>query len=461
MGERAYYTLVDLSESLKSVIGRNYSGVYRIKAEITKLNFYKKTGHCYPDLIEKQGGTVKAQMRGTIWSAPFREMNARFIKVTGEPLSEGMTILFKARVNYHEVYGLSLNIIDVEPSFTLGEMAKEKQQTIEQLKKEGIFDHNRKLPPVQIPKRIAVISVESSKGYSDFINILDNNNRGYAFRHRLFTALLQGEKAVYSIVDALEDIRKKKDEFDVVAIIRGGGGDVGLSCYDHFALAREVAGFPLPVITGIGHSTNETVTELVAFNNSITPTQVAYRLIEYFDKAAEKAERLHSGIRQYAAEKITRENTRLLENIKYFSSFTQNLLTGQNGALDSLSGRLLSRAPLFIRHERSRLIEVSSGLKYKPLQSLSEHNAVLNRAASLLKLKAKQRLHDEGRLLAGSEKELKLLNPQNVLKRGYSITTHNGKMISEAEGLSKGDLIETRFAKGKAQSKVEHTETDE
>ena len=254
-----YYSLGELTGSIRKVIAKAYTSAYWVKTEIAKLNFYPYSGHCYPDLVEKQNNKVVAQIRSTIWSGTFDAITKKFRQATGENLSEGMTVLFLVRVVYHEQHGLSLNILDVEPSFTLGEMAREKQQAIQRLKKEGLFDLNKQLAFPLLPKNIAVISVETSKGYHDFLNILQNNRYGYHFEQTLFPALLQGEGAVKSIVQQLKAIAHYTGRFDVVVIIRGGGGDVGLSAYNNYTLAKEVAGFPLPVITGIGHATNETV----------------------------------------------------------------------------------------------------------------------------------------------------------------------------------------------------------
>jgi len=267
-----YYTLSQLAESLQSVVRSKYASPYWIKAEIVRLNYYPKSGHCYPDLVDKVGGKVKSQMRAIIWSRDYYRINADFVKKTGNPLGDGMEILFRGKLEYSPIHGLSVIISEISAEFVLGKMALEKAKNLERLKKEGLFYLNKGLSFPMLPKRIAIISVETSKGFHDFINIIDNNTRGYKFFWMLFPALLQGDGAVQSIIQQLEQIRKVKHHFDMVAIIRGGGGDVGLSCYDHYDLASTVASFPIPVISGIGHSTNETLVEMVAHYNPITPT---------------------------------------------------------------------------------------------------------------------------------------------------------------------------------------------
>ncbi len=230
--DRRVYSLFEVAEHIREALRKAYPDFYWIKAEIAKLNFYPKSGHCYVDLVEKQDRVTKAEMRATIWASSYQMISAKFRQQTRENLHDGMTILFLASVNFHEVYGLSLNIIDIEPSFTIGEMAREKRTAIETLKKEGIFDHNRKLILPLLPKRIAVISVETSKGYHDFITTIQSNPYGYIFLCQLFPSILQGEKAIMTIQDQLRNIAGRTRYYDVVAIIRGGGGEVGLSAYD-------------------------------------------------------------------------------------------------------------------------------------------------------------------------------------------------------------------------------------
>lgn len=291
------YSLTEISQSLRSVIAKTYSRPYYIKAEIVKLNYYPHSGHCYPELAEKEGNTIKTQMRAIIWASQFRDINSRFEKITGEPLKEGINILCLATIEYDVKYGLSLQIQDIEPTYTMGDMIKNKMLVIEQLKKEKIFNANKEKKLVLLPKRIAIISVETSKGYGDFRVTLENNPYHFKFEHTLFPSILQGDKAVATITAKLEEIRGRVGEFDSVVIIRGGGGDVGLSCYDDYRLAAAVATFPLPVIAGIGHSTNITVTDMVAYQSKITPTDVANFFIDRFREFNETIDKLKNRIK--------------------------------------------------------------------------------------------------------------------------------------------------------------------
>src|SRR5690606_941929 len=205
----------------------------------------------------------------------FERRNKQFVDLLSEPLRDGISILFQAGISYDPLHGLSLRIVDIDPAFVLGELEKEKKESIRRLQEEGLFDANRRLPFPAVPKKLAIISVETSKGLSDFYKIIRQNPWGYHFETTLYPALLQGDKSIPSIIRQLAVIAGQSERYDAVAIIRGGGGEVGLSSFNNYALAKAIAIFPIPVLTGIGHSTNETVSELVSFKNAITPSELA------------------------------------------------------------------------------------------------------------------------------------------------------------------------------------------
>ncbi|MCX6251497.1 MAG: exodeoxyribonuclease VII large subunit [Bacteroidetes bacterium] len=296
------YTLSEIAEQMTAALREAFPESFWVKVEIAKMNIYPGTGHCYLDLIEKSEGKTKAQFRGVIWVNDFEYIARKFTNVVGSEIRGGITVLFLARLNFHPVYGFSLVISDIEPTFTLGELAKEKQTTIEKLKKEGLFEANKKLQVPLVPLRIAVISAETSKGFSDFITILRNWERKYAFQITLFPSLLQGDKAVESISNQLKAVGTQKESFDLVALIRGGGDEIGMTCFDSYMICGEIGRLPIPVITGIGHSTNETVAEMVASRNKITPTDVAYFILGLLDGFLEEIE--FSGKRTFDLAKI-------------------------------------------------------------------------------------------------------------------------------------------------------------
>ncbi len=414
--DRKIYSLTDLAKSLRSVIERNYSSSYWVKAEIARLNHYPRSGHCYPDLVDKLGDQVMAQMRAIIWADTYRTANNQFVKVTGEPLSEGMAILFQTSVTFHPVHGLSLLIHHIEPAFTLGQMAHEKMKNLERLKQEGIFDNNRSLPMPLLPRKLAVISVETSKGYHDFLQIINSYSTRYGIWHYLFPALLQGDKAVEGITGQLRRIRKVAPMFDLVAIIRGGGGDVGLNAYDHYNLAREIALFPLPVITGIGHATNQTIAEMVAWGNKITPTDVAYFVVGRF---AEFDQNL-----QKAQQRISSRASNILEQ-------QQQNLQRKASLLHSFSGKIINK-------DRQHLTHLSQRLNGSALRFMEQQSRTLT--------------HLQGKI--------RLLDPAQILKRGYSITLHQGRSLKNTSQISPGDTITTRLYEGQLESIVQSKKTD-
>ena len=459
--QQKFYSLGELTGSIRKVIAKTYTSAYWVKTEIAKLNFYPYSGHCYPDLVEKQNNKVVAQIRATIWAGTYDLISKKFRKVTGEALTDGMTILFLVKVVYHEHHGLSLNILDIEPSFTLGEMAREKQVAIEKLKKEGVFNRNRQLEFPLLPKNIAVISVETSKGYHDFLNIIQKNRNGYLFNQVLFPSLLQGDGAVTSIVGQLRNIAQQAALFDVVVIIRGGGGDVGLSAYDHYKLAKEVATFPLPVITGIGHSTNETVVEMIAFANKITPTDVAYFLIERFENFHAKVNNLEQRLESAAISSVQSQSKALSGFSEDFRKQVKFLVEQNKGRLQLYGEYLQNHTKQSLRKQNVYLKELITHLQYRPLRIVSREREQLNRQGAFLEILSKQNLKSKTSLLLQLETKLELLKPENILKRGYSITYTNGKVLKSLGQVREGDNIITVLGDGKIESEIIKKENNE
>src|SRR5690606_24620172 len=309
--DKLIFSLAEVARSIQKTIADRYRSVYWIKAEMNKLNHYSHSGHCYPDLVEKKNGKAVAEMRAVLWNGDYQRINQRFLQVTKEPLKNGITILFQATISYDPLYGLSLRILDIDPAFSLGELEREKLECIERLKREDLFYANKRLTLPVVPKRLAIISVETSKGYSDFLKILKDNPWGYRFEYKLFPALLQGDKSITSIIGQLATIAEGMDKYDIAAIIRGGGGEVGLSSYNNYLLAAAVSTFPIPVLTGIGHSTNETVVEMVAYHNAITPTELADFLIQRFHDFAAPLEQTRQTLVRTARQSLGASQERL------------------------------------------------------------------------------------------------------------------------------------------------------
>lgn len=314
------FSLKEVASSVKRTLNARYGSSFWVKAEMIKLNHYPYSGHAFPDLIEKQDDVIVAQMRAVIWSADFKRIRDKFRSCGLSDLTDGITILFRASILFDEFYGLSLRIIDIDTSFTLGEMEKQRMLCIERLKAEGIYSLNSSLSLPAVPKRFAIVSVGSSKGYNDFMQIVRKFSSRFAIFSHLFPSLLQGDGAINSISEALDRINDVADCFDAVLIIRGGGGDVGLNCYNHYNLCRAVALCKLPVLTGIGHASNQTVAEQIAWRNFITPTDLADFLFSGFNNAYLEVLNLSKQLKSNADSILNTNNERvklLSESLKH------------------------------------------------------------------------------------------------------------------------------------------------
>lgn len=410
-GGRRIFTLMEVTRSIQRTLMDRYGSAFWVKAEINKLNYYPGSGHCFPELVEKVDGRILAQMKANLWKSDYEEINSKFKAILREPLKDGIVVLMLVNIVFDPSFGLSLRIVDMDPSFSLGELEREKQEAIRRLKEEGLFDLNRSRELPMLPKRIAVISVASSKGYADFMKVLHENPWGYVFFTHLYPAILQGDSSAASIIHQLARIEKVKQYFDAVAIVRGGGGDVGLSSYNHYALARAVSSFPLPVLSGIGHSTNETVTELVSYRFAITPTELADFLIQKFHDFAVPV-RNAVDILLYGSRRILSEASREFQSgVRYFRSVSQARLSQGSLALDALVGDLEDRT--------------------------------------------RKKLAQERRDLHHLEKSFQLMDPARILERGFSITFADGKVVKRSGEVVPGAVIKTQLSEGEIVSKVQ------
>lgn len=416
MDNKTVFTLLEVSRSIQKTIAERYKSLYWIKAEMNKLNHYSHSGHCYPELLEKKEGKVVAEMRSILWKMDYERINRQFMEVLGEPLREGITMLFQAGISYDPLYGFSLKIVDIDPTFVLGELEKEKRESIKKLTEEGIFDANKRLPFPLIPKRLAIISVETSKGLSDFFKIINGNPWGYKIECTLFPALLQGDKSISSIIKQLEVIANKLEDFDAVAIIRGGGGDVGLSSYNNYFLSKAIAIFPIPVLTGIGHSTNETVSEMVAYKNAITPSELADFLLQKFHNFAIPVDNALERMLRAVRRSFEEENLKLKHIVSSISWNSKTLLLKDKAELNGLQAHL-------IRFSR---------------QNIKENQAQLQHL----------------------ERMLGIVNPIHILKRGFSIVRTDGKSVHKLDQVEIGSELEIQLEDGKIISKVINKESN-
>lgn len=443
INDKSIFSLLEVTNSIKKTLEERYTSSFWVKAEMNKLNYYSKTGHCFPELVEKSEGKIIAQIKSILWQGDYNTINRNFLNTLKEPLKDGIKILFLAKITFDPTFGLSLQILDIDPQYTLGDLEREKLETIKKLQLEGIYDKNKKVELPLLPQRIAIISVETSKGYGDFVNVINNNSWNYKFFHFLFPSVLQGDKAVQSIIAQLERIKKVQHHFDVVAIIRGGGGDIGLSCYNNYDLAKEIALFPIPVITGIGHVTNETVCEMISYTNAITPTKLAEFLIQKFHNFSVPIQRAKDKLVDKSRRILTEEKTKLQSELKLFRSFTENMLNTNENKIKNAIYSIQHQSQFIIKNNNTNLNSFKEKTRLASIFNLSQLKVSINNYQEKIKIQSKLQLKTSWLAIENIDKNLTILNPINILKRGFSITYFNGKSIKDASQLYEGEKINT------------------
>ena len=458
--DRQFFSLQQVVQSIKKTIDERYQRTYWVKAEMHKLNRYP-SGHAFPELVEKVEGKIVAQINGSIWKTNLDRINQQFVSVVKEPLKEGTILLLHVKIVFSELYGLSLQILDIDPQFSLGALQREREETLKRLHKENILNLNQQLPFPLLPKRIAIISAESSKGLSDFMQVLNENKWGYQFFTFLFPAYLQGDPAVPSILEELDKIERIKHHFDAVVIVRGGGGEVGLACYNNYDLCRRIATFPLPVLTGIGHSTNMTVAELVAFRNAITPTELADFFIQCFHEAFLPVLEAEKLIVSHSKQLLERTNQSLIAEVKQFNSSSRLFVERQQYQLQTVRQRAKQSAKDIVLSKQQLINYQSTFLHHYSKQLLREFREKLNYKTEELLLNKKQFFDLHNQQLEQKSSLIRILDPKNVLKRGYSIATFNGKTIG-SENLPKiGDRVAIETYDTTIESTVNQINTNE
>lgn len=429
--------------------------MYWVTAEITEIkeNF---AGHCYLELVEKtsEEKNVSARVKAIIWSKRYSFLKSFFENSSGESLKEGLKILVKVKIEYHEIYGLSLIIIDIDPSYTIGEMALKRRLIIKRLEDEGIFTMNKESAFPVVPQRIAVISSKNAAGYSDFINHLTGNSNGYVFYTCLIDTIMQGSETEQSVIKSLDKIALNTGLFDLVVIIRGGGSQSDLSWFDNYNIAYYITQFPLPVVTGIGHDKDMSVTDMVAYESLKTPTAVADYLIGCMNDTENHLMEISSGITNISRMIIEKNRIRI-DSCRIKLNPVARLMLSE--VKEELSGRIfeiinkareyIGRAGLSPVNQKSRLISsIRSFTSVKDL-SLKQNRLDLFKFTS-------GSLKSNNIRVTGLESVLEMVRPENVLRRGYTITSLNGKIIKSRAEVKADEIIDTQFSDGSINSKV-------
>ena len=409
--EQQAISLYELNGLVKRSIRSCLPDTYWVQAELSDVRT-NYSGHCYLEFVQKDAGgnNLIAKARGTIWSNIFKMLKPYFEQETGQSFTSGIKVLVEVSVEFHELYGYSLTVLDIDPTYTVGDMERKRREILRQLEEEGVIDLNKELEMPMLPQRVAVISSATAAGYGDFCNQLANNPCGYGFRTELFPAIMQGERVEESVIAALDAIYERMEEFDVVVIIRGGGATSDLSGFDTYALAANVAQFPLPIITGIGHERDDTILDMVAHTRVKTPTAAAEYLIACMDRVAERLDDL---------------SYRLQQGVR-------NRLLWEHRRMESLKQRIPSAVYKRIADAKYGLLAAQRDLQMASRQFLS----IKKHRLELLQ----QRLNDA--------------LPENQLARGYSITLKDGKAVKDVSVLKEGDLVTTLLHRGRIELEV-------
>ncbi len=403
-------SLFELNSLVHNTIANALPDLYWVEAELMEIRESK--GHCYMELVQKDifSAVPVARASAKCWRSQWLKVGQKFFKATGGYPASGMKLLLNVTVDFHPAYGFSLIVNDIDPTYTLGDMARKRQEIIRTLKEEGVYDLQKELSLPIFCQRIAVISSATAAGYGDFCNQLFNNEHGLKFKTELFPATMQGDRIEESIIQQLDNINNRLEEFDCVVIIRGGGATSDMSGFDTLMLAENVANFPLPIITGIGHERDECVLDLISFQRVKTPTAAAAFLINHLADVLGRIEDAQNTIITSVALKMER----------------------QHNLLSQLTSEVTSAARLYVTRQEARLDHMF----------MRQTNSI------------KQRLVVENHRLNFIIQRITLLDPQLLLKRGYSITMHNGQLVRDASKLKKGDEIKTIFEKGTTKSIV-------
>ena len=424
-------TLLELNTLVQRAVAQTLPAAYWLTAELASATV---RGHFYGELVQKdEAGRTVASARCTCWQSNFYAVSQKFYQATGGQLRAGMQVLLQVRATFHPQFGFSYNITDIDPTYTLGDAARRRQEILRELERQGIMRCNRDNNPLPLLlQRIAVISSATAAGYGDFCHQLLSNQYGLRFLPTLFPSVMQGNGVEESVMNALTAIAARQEDFDAVVIIRGGGAVTDLDCFDNYRLAEAVALFPLPVFTGIGHERDEVVLDFVAHTRLKTPTAVAAFLTEHNARQFDTLNELASLFVQHARLTMQREQS----------------------AVENVHRRIVQSAQLRMEQGRNRLESLSCSLPQGCLRVIDRHRATLQQLT--LRYGNAHRIAHQRQLtrLELLVQKLHMLDPRRILQRGYSMTTHNGALVTSASQLQPGDTLQTTLADGTVTSTV-------
>ena len=401
-------------------------------AETSDLRL-NRSGHCYTELIEKDDqGTTIAKVGAAIWASNYGNLYHKFLKATGQVLTTGMKVLVNVTATFHRLYGIKVIINDIDPSYTMGDMERQRQEIINRLKEAGVFEMNKQLPWPDVPQRVAIVSAAGAAGYGDFMNQLGHNPYGLQFYTCLFPAVMQGAQTVPTVLAALDRINRHIDLFDCVVIIRGGGATSELNSFDNYDLANEVAQFPIPVIVGIGHERDVTVLDYVAAMSVKTPTAAAEWLIQRGTNALAHLDELQDAVVNAVRDTVAEAR----EHLAYFTSLIPAVARG------------------IIDTNRIKLDNYTRNIPFAANNLIANQQTRLERALERMADAVKTAMHREQQRLQALDEKATLLSPVNTLQRGYALVRKDGKCATAADQLHPGDQVTMQFADGAANATV-------
>lgn len=445
-------TLHQFNLLIKETLSYSFPESWLITAEISSIRNDAK-GHCYIDLVEKDENTILAQMNARIWASNNRVQSRKFEKATGRPLAKGLKILMRAQLNFHERYGMSLIIQDIDPTYTLGEMARKRKEIIDRLIKEGLIKRNGTVPMPLVPQRVAVISSAKAAGFEDFMSQLNSNPFGYLFHVKLHESVMQGDRAEASLLKSLSICADEQDNIDIIVIVRGGGSTTDLDCFDSYEIGKRIALMKIPVISGIGHERDRTVVDEVSHTSIKTPTAVAAFIIESVRSFENNLDTLSRELVD-AAKTVKEDNQRKLVMLtKVLEKAAMSKLIEHKYMMDDLSSKVFTSRSV-IRRRESELVNICEKFKLVTQQEVKTERNKLQHLSDYLLYNTNNFLTKHKEKLKRKADTINHLNPENIFKRGYTITYINGVVLKNSNQAGKGDILETKLSAGKIRSEV-------
>ncbi|WP_439879554.1 exodeoxyribonuclease VII large subunit [Pontibacter sp. MBLB2868] len=505
--QHAPLSLYELHQQIREELEVAFPESYWVVAEVAQVNVDRRKGHCYLTLVDKgdDARQMLAQARATIWGTRYQMLGRYFEEKTGQPLKAGLKVLLQATVRFHELYGLSLDISNIDPNYTIGDLARQRQETLKRLEAEGLLEANKALQLPLVPQRLAVISSATAAGYQDFIHQLQHNSYSYTFETTLFPAVVQGNESPASVAAAMAKAAKYWDQFDAIVLIRGGGSQTDLSCFDDYKIAAAIGHSPLPVITGIGHERDESIADLVANTRLKTPTAVAGFLIDRFREAEELAEGIFDSIRMFSAQQLKITSDKLERLSLRYNNTSKQLLQTNKDKLEQLSRGLLLKPKSYLEAQRHAVSNLEKDIDSETKAMLYQHEKYLQELSVCVEGKSQRYLHmkehdlntlvhcleteaksklqqrqvsftkNSDKLEYNTQKKLqhenhrlRLLemsieanNPEKLLLRGYTLTLLNGRIIKSTKDIKNGDVLETRMKDGTLHSMIVNVDKNE